>query len=436
MVTCAPLLTVALAVVSIARISASTPSVWTFSQHNEAIYGWSEAAKLGQVELPATVVHFDTHGDLGLPRFVTREMSSLALAQTTEINSFILAAVAVGLVDRVVWVQPAWGTEHDYGSFEYVLAWDEASGVYKSDCRLQPTSLRDEVLALPEPVHFSLEVVPFTAEALGALDLKPRYVLDVDLDVFASENFAARVLREEMDFGMSEVERLVTSGCCEEARWMHDWESEPLKDLAAKLSDFQRQQMEAHACGTPVHYSTSGELRGALDIFIVWVDSQEARGSQPGVVTISESTDGYLPAPYLAELGEVVPRLLSFAGAREAQRLECSRCVSFEIVNDLSSLLVVLWFNSNNDAVRKLNDLEVGMQTTISTYVGHVWFFVEESPQPRYFRYTIGSQGSPQKVVMSTLQALRAGERAPAGRHYEMQLLVEELSEHSGHSEL
>eukprot|EP00959_Pyramimonas_sp_CCMP1952_P451689 9457328-Pyramimonas_sp.AAC.1 len=62
--------------------------MWSAEQHGEALFGWSEARRTGRLRTPATVVHFDSHSDMGMPKQLNASASSLELAARVQINDF------------------------------------------------------------------------------------------------------------------------------------------------------------------------------------------------------------------------------------------------------------------------------------------------------------------------------------------------------------
>jgi hypothetical protein len=179
--------------------------------HHHVLRHWIEAAN--EELLPRTgvdVVHFDAHPDLAVPEVpIERAWPDRpgALVSSLDIASFQLAAAWIGLVDRVVWLRPAWATQLPDGARTMSvgevpgagLRVDDRSDYYVLDGSWSPTD------ALHGAVPLELEVATLAAVA-GAKPLHTgAVILDVDLDGFATRNPAAEALRaaglrdEELD---------------------------------------------------------------------------------------------------------------------------------------------------------------------------------------------------------------------------------------------
>jgi len=176
--------------------------VFVSASHHEVLAHWLDAVREGR--LPAsgvTVVHVDAHPDLAVPR---RDLPRRPPARPADavrrldIASFQLAAVWMGVVDRVVWLRPDWATQLADGTRRFRvgripsggLRVDDASDYYVLDDAWAPGD------ALEEPRRLSLRVLPLS-RAHSALRLgEAPWILDVDLDAFATRNPAAEALRE------------------------------------------------------------------------------------------------------------------------------------------------------------------------------------------------------------------------------------------------
>ena len=163
---------------------------------------WLEASEAGL--LPASgvsVVHFDAHPDLGPPpRPIERTWRARpgALVAALDIESFQLAAVWVGLVERVVWLRPAWAFQLPDGERRFRvgigregrLQVDEPADYYVLDGHYAPTrELRDAV-------ELELRVISLSATLAGAPLQQGPAILDIDLDGFATRSPAADRLRD------------------------------------------------------------------------------------------------------------------------------------------------------------------------------------------------------------------------------------------------
>lgn len=169
------------------------------ASHHHVLSHWLAAAREGVIPPHAvSVVHFDAHPDLTVPaRPIERAWREAprALVAASDIASFQLSAVWVGLVSRVVWVRPEWAGQLPDGERRFHLGAardgrlrvDDESDYYVLDDAWAPLS------SLGDPLPVALRVIPL-AEAARGLD-EDAAILDIDLDGFATRNPSAeRVL--------------------------------------------------------------------------------------------------------------------------------------------------------------------------------------------------------------------------------------------------
>jgi hypothetical protein len=195
-------LVLALALASRAAGDEPVVEVVVSASHHHVLRHWLRAAEQGVLPRSGvTVVHLDGHPDLGVPRTpiagVWPERAEQLVA-ALDIATFQLAAVRVGLVDRVVWLRPAFAHQLADGERQFRLGVvtsgelrvDDPSDYYVLDQGWAP---RSELL---EPRDVSLRVIPVEAAAAGGPLAEGATILDIDLDAFATRNPSADYLRE------------------------------------------------------------------------------------------------------------------------------------------------------------------------------------------------------------------------------------------------
>ncbi|MEN8181181.1 MAG: UPF0489 family protein [Myxococcota bacterium] len=200
---CAPLLLAAAA-----GASQSTPApadnpveIVVCDSHHDVLPHWLRVARQGGLPRQGvTVVHLDAHPDLGVP---TQPVGpgwpehDGALQSALDIATFQLAAVRVGLVDRIVWLRPGFARQLPDGERRFRLG-SVASGELRVDDPSDYYVLDDGWApreSLRQPVVVELRVLSLdVASASGPLAEGPT-VLDIDLDAFATRNPAADQLR-------------------------------------------------------------------------------------------------------------------------------------------------------------------------------------------------------------------------------------------------
>ena len=178
--------------------------------HDRALAHWVRAARDGRLPREGvTIVHVDAHPDLSVPRGpFPRGWSDDTASVLARVNiaSFQLAAVRLGLVERILWLRPRWAETFPDGERAFrlgalangELAVDDPSDHYVLDEGYADPSLLSDT----QPVQFRVLPLDEAASAAGPLATGP-VVLDVDEDVFATWNPWAERLRRA---GMSDAE--------------------------------------------------------------------------------------------------------------------------------------------------------------------------------------------------------------------------------------
>jgi hypothetical protein len=181
--------------------------------HHHVLRHWLEASEAGLLSASGvSVVHFDAHPDMGPPRPpIPRALRARpgALVAQVDIESFQLAAVWVGLVDRVVWLRPAWAFQLPDGARRFHvgsgpdgrLRVDDTTDYYVLEGHYAPTA------SLGDPVELELLVLALGAALPGVPLHDGPAILDIDLDGFATRNPAADRLRAA-GFSDAELDRL------------------------------------------------------------------------------------------------------------------------------------------------------------------------------------------------------------------------------------
>ena len=182
--------------------------------HERALFHWLRAADEGRIPRSGvTVVHFDAHPDMAVPvgQFAARWRRQPArLVASADIATFQLAAVGAGLVERIVWLRPAWAKQLPDGARRFQLGVidtgslrvDDRSDYYVLDGAWAPRR------ALRDPIEVRLRVLPLeSARDELALAAHGAVVFDIDLDGFATRNPAAEALRQQ-GLNEADIERL------------------------------------------------------------------------------------------------------------------------------------------------------------------------------------------------------------------------------------
>jgi hypothetical protein len=101
--------------------SASTrPRIGLVEWHDHVLVHMMNATKRGVFpsEGGVTLIHFDSHADMALPKlfdareeWATFEDEPSHILEATDINDWVTASWMLGVVDRMVFVEPPWGGE-------------------------------------------------------------------------------------------------------------------------------------------------------------------------------------------------------------------------------------------------------------------------------------------------------------------------------------
>lgn len=335
------LLSAGLAALPATPLAAAPLRVVVCASHHHVLPYWYRAARKG--ELPRTgltVVHLDAHPDLAVPaRPIPDGFPRLdgSHQDGIDIASFQLAAVRAGLVDRVLWVRPAWAPQIPDGEHRFRLG-AGVDGYLRVDSPLDYYVLNGvwaPGVALNATRELSLRVLqldPAPGDGLLVPAGRP-YILDIDLDIFSTRNpavdnlrdagFSAEEIatirrvfaRENLDLDENPAERqrdlaaieaaiqTVTGGDWYEIPgaalrlWWYGISPGELYELFDLLDGKSYQQIDVlvsqgrTAVGVPVHKSEQAEIEAALAAL---EGLTSRRLERPALVTIARSMkDGF-----------------------------------------------------------------------------------------------------------------------------------------------
>ena len=221
------------------RRNPAAPVLGVVEEHH-AILGYLARLKAaGGLARPATLLHVDSHADLGVPRPFPGAAPPLSPARALEAyaepNDWILLAALAGLVDRVVFVEPPWSNQlrcclyDTNATFSFVVGLDRygdvrvdvAEGEFVRE-HFGHVFWRDGEWRTGDSAHFRqakrLEVTVVAAdhgdapevveEVLARDDGGKPLVVDVDLTFFAVESPGSADVRERYGLRYDELETL------------------------------------------------------------------------------------------------------------------------------------------------------------------------------------------------------------------------------------
>lgn len=190
-------------------------------EHNRVLVHLINATKHGLPTEHVTLIHFDSHADMAVSRYFPRSLLAAFeafpkdIVEATEINNWVTAAWLLGIVDRMVFVEPPWGCEFRPVEHRQLVFY---AGTVEGHFKLDILTAQGERVSekywhtvddgtLPEAMdHFAdhsqmadkhrveVLIVPFE-ELLSSRELAafvqrtsgPVY-LDIDLDCFSTES--------------------------------------------------------------------------------------------------------------------------------------------------------------------------------------------------------------------------------------------------------
>lgn len=219
------------------------PEVSILEEHHHVLAYYLRSWRKGSPESGATVLHIDSHADLGVPsapqnKELPREPgSSRALEQYSEINDFLVLGAYLGLMDHVVFVEPPWSNQfrccvyENNATFHFVVGTDKLGAlrvdVVDETARLFARERFSHVFwrngerrtgdgAQLENVRpFKVSLVSLEHPNLGQTlkyvvgdDLSKPLVLDIDLDAFVTVSPGAIATKDRFRLTDTQLETL------------------------------------------------------------------------------------------------------------------------------------------------------------------------------------------------------------------------------------
>ena len=177
----------------------------------------------------ATILHLDSHADMGVPRPPPEGFDGEQLDRYAEINDFLVLAAFEGLAEHLIFVEPPWSNQfrccvyEDSATFDFAIGVDGANRIRVDATAGDARRLgRDRfghifwrdgeprvggAATLSRVRHFRVSVVfselaDMPERVVAMVDASKPFVLDVDLDYFATESIGAVATRR--DYGVDD----------------------------------------------------------------------------------------------------------------------------------------------------------------------------------------------------------------------------------------
>ena len=192
--------------------------VGVVEEHHHVLpyYAREVAKNTVPVDGRATILHFDSHADMGVPRAYLQ--ADGGMERYSAINDFMITAALTGVAEHLVFVEPPWSNQfrccvyEGSATFQFSVGVDEQNNVRVAGPmarRLGHVFWRDgetrtaSVDELTNTRDFRITVINEEHARLDdilveSIDASKPLILDIDLDYFATENFGAIPLRDEL----------------------------------------------------------------------------------------------------------------------------------------------------------------------------------------------------------------------------------------------
>lgn len=341
-------------------------------EHNQALNAiYNEIGRKNIKFDNLTLIHFDSHPDLGLPSNILADsvFNKHELLDNLSIENWILPAFYAGHLSVVIWLKPKWSKQIDKGFYEFYIGKDISSGLMKVDCKLDYylsellytpkenlvnrklvklyVSEIDDILNCFNNENTETCIFPGLKDILSNKDSKS-IILDIDLDYFStldpfknmfldetayntyqnvyltpipdlSENFddKYKVFYQEKLIKMNKIHNYLKNNNNENKEIFIE-NAELVKSLdelqkIIKKLDLDLDIIHSYGecidkIGLPDHKSSDSEIQTMIEEFSRFI---EALPGLPGVVTIARSSlDDYCPADQVDFIqNEVIKRL-------------------------------------------------------------------------------------------------------------------------------
>ena len=168
------------------------------------------------VDSKATILHLDSHADMGVPRAYLN--ADHEMERFSAINDFMITAALTGVAEHLVFVEPPWSNQfrccvyEGSATFQFTVGVDNENNVRvagpmarrlghvfwrdgqsRTASRDDLTNTRDFRITVVNEEHSKLDEI-----LVASIDRTKPLILDIDLDYFATENFGAIPLRDEL----------------------------------------------------------------------------------------------------------------------------------------------------------------------------------------------------------------------------------------------
>lgn len=194
----------------------SSFDIYIVEDHNDALEPIYSG--IGKRKIPfdnLTMLHFDSHPDLGIPDKFKADLiyNKQVLFEYLSIESWILPAVFAGHISTVIWIKPKWSCQIDSGKYEIQIGKNATTGYIRCNSK-EPYFLSESLYThesnLLNKRSFLLYVCDFDSildqddsilQGLLSDSLKAnRLIFDIDLDFFSTMDPFKRMFSNNAEY--------------------------------------------------------------------------------------------------------------------------------------------------------------------------------------------------------------------------------------------
>jgi len=235
----------------------------------------------------ATILHLDSHADMGVPQ--AHLEADGAMERYSAINDFMIMAVLTGVAEHLVFVEPPWSNQfrccvyEGSATFQFTVGLDEnnkvrvasesnmakrlghvfwRNGQTRTASKSELTQTRDFRITVVASEHRAMDDI-----LVEAIDATTPLILDIDLDYFATENFGALPLRDEL--GISDADLMTAYHLA--------WDFPDLDEAYLRKGDFQARKAQS-ADGARAQRVIAGGAQG-VNLLTPFRDAVARRGT-------------------------------------------------------------------------------------------------------------------------------------------------------------
>lgn len=190
-------------------------NTYIVEDHNDALeYIYKEIGSKRLKISNLTMLHFDSHPDLGIPSNLLADdtFNKSRLLESISIENWILPAVYAGHINKLVWIKPHWSQQIKQGKYELTIGKQISSGLIKTNSTLG-YFLSDDLYTneanLTNKRKLELLVCEFDETIFSNQDLielicdsSQQIILDVDLDFFSTRDPFKQMFSSSEDYDL------------------------------------------------------------------------------------------------------------------------------------------------------------------------------------------------------------------------------------------